>query len=207
MNYSTKLYTIPRGGAICKFVFALMCCVMMAMQSYGQDVEAYAVYTEDANRDATLTFYYDDQRSSHTTTFDLNTGNHSPEWTNVSSPYRYFDYIKKVVFDKSFKNAKPTSCYGWFQYTPVEDIIGLEYLNTSNVTNMACMFQVCHSLPELDFSHFDTHNVTNMEWMFSECFWTSSPEVYTINLSSFNTENVKNMECMFFGFTWDIYTC
>ena len=189
MDNSTKLYTIPRGGAICKFVFALMCCVMMAMQSYGQEVEAYAVY-----KYGTLTFYCDDQRASRESsdeTFDLPSLSNppqSPEWL------AYDPYISRVVFDKSFKKARPQTCYRWFNLSFLDDIKDIKYLNTSEVENMAWMFSHSQRLLEIDLSHFDTRKVTDMSYMFHEC--TGFTE---LNLSSFNTEEVKNMSNMFYG--------
>ena len=34
---------------------------------------------------------------------------------------------------------------------------------------MSLMFQICHSLKELNLSHFNTDNVTNMKSMFYGC--------------------------------------
>lgn len=42
-------------------------------------------------------------------------------------------------------------------------------IDTSNVTDMTCMFQVCQSLKSLDLSNFNTSNVTNMSRMFNDC--------------------------------------
>jgi surface protein len=65
----------------------------------------------------------------------------------------------------------------------------LSYSDTSNVTNMAYMFNYCTkltSIPELD-----TQNVTNMDSMFYYCTkLTSIPEL--------DTQNVTNMEYMFY---------
>ena len=65
--------------------------------------------------------------------------------------------------------------------------------NTSNVTNMNCMFWGCRSLVNLDLSSFDTAKVTGMNGMFFECDSLSS-----INMSSFTTSNVTNMSYMFY---------
>ena len=61
-------------------VAAMMCALGM------QAIEAYTCYT---SADSTLTFYYDNLRSSRTgTTYNLNTGSNSPDWktdgTNAS---------------------------------------------------------------------------------------------------------------------------
>ena len=105
------------------------------------------------------------------------------------------DEIKKVVFDASFANARPTSCCQWFWYcTNLATIEGIENLNTENVTNMGVMFCRCQNLSSLDLTNFNTGNVTNMYGMFSNCQNLSS-----LDLTSFNTANVTNMDYMFDG--------
>ena len=144
----------------------------------------YAVFDEATS---TLTFKHDNNRPIEA--FVLNEGSKFPGW------YKYHDDISKVVFDTSFANARPTSCYRWFQNcNDLTTIEGIEYLNTQNVTNMGFMFNGCSALRTLDLSSFDTKNVTNMEYMFKGC-----SALNTLNLSSFDTKNVTNMEYMFKG--------
>lgn len=69
---------------------------------------------------------------------------------------------------------------------------GLEFFDTSNVTNMSGMFSDCNNLSELDLSNFDTSNVTNMSSMFSYCY-----ELEVLDLGSFDTKNVTTMAMMF----------
>ena len=58
-------------------LFALVAAMMCALGMQAA-VEAYANYTPS---NTTLTFYYDNQRSTRTgTTYDLNTGYSSPGW-------------------------------------------------------------------------------------------------------------------------------
>ncbi len=57
-------------------LYVLVVAMMSALSLHAQ--EAYANYTPS---DSTLTFYYDNQRSSRTgTTYDMNTGSHQPGW-------------------------------------------------------------------------------------------------------------------------------
>lgn len=49
----------------------------------------------------------------------------------------------------------------------LEEIIGLTYLDTSNVVNMRDVFCDCPLLKNVDLSNFDTSNVTNMTGMFA----------------------------------------
>jgi len=147
--------------------------------------EAYACYTPS---NTTLTFYYDNLRSSRSgTTYGLNLGNEGMEWHETS----YF--FTQVVFDPSFADARPTTTSQWFEgMSNVRSITGLEYLNTESVTDMSKMFFDCRSLSSVDLSHFNTSNVTSMYFMFTECRALTS-----LDLSSFNTDNVTTMECMF----------
>ncbi len=146
--------------------------------------EPYAVLSTDGT---TLTFYYDPNRGNYTTTFDLNTGNATPGWYNNRTS------VTSVVFDSSFADARPTSCYYWFSgMTSLQSIRGIEYLKTDNVTNMSGMFLLCSELKVLDLSGFNTENVTRMGSMFSNC---SSLE--SLDLSKFDTSKVTDMGYMF----------
>ncbi|MBR3451480.1 MAG: BspA family leucine-rich repeat surface protein, partial [Muribaculaceae bacterium] len=147
---------------------------------------AYACYTPS---NTTLTFYYDNQRSSRTgTTYDLNEGYAHPGWesdgTNAS--------VTKAVFDPSFANARPTTTYDWFfGMENLQSITGMSYLNTSEVTNMAWMFGSCKNLTSLDLSHFNTSKVTDMGAMFPSC-----KSLTSLDLSSFNTSKVTTISWM-----------
>ena len=74
----------------------------------------------------------------------------------------------------------------------LEAIEGMKYLNTSEVTDMNCMFAYCEILPSLDLSSFNTANVTDMYYMFSNCHGLKR-----LDLGSFNTAKVENMASMF----------
>ena len=119
--------------------------------------------------------------------YALNLEASEPGWW---STHRY--EIKKVVFDASFANARPTSCYYWFcNCSELTDIEGIENLNTENVTNMRGMFFNCPNLSSLDLTNFSTGNVTDMNAMFGYC------QLSSLDLTSFNTANVTNMYLMF----------
>ena len=149
--------------------------------------EAYACYTPS---NTTLTFYYDNLRSSRSgTTYDLNTGTNDPGWYTDGTRFN----VTQVVFDPSFVNARPTSTIAWFnEMRNLEYITGMSYLNTSEVTHMGWMFGSCNSLTSLDLSHFNTSKVTSMHSMFLGSFSLTS-----LDLSSFNTAQVTEMNLMF----------
>ena len=77
----------------------------------------------------------------------------------------------------------------------LQSITGMEYLNTSEVTNMGWMFTNCNKLTSLDVSHFNTSKVIYMNQLFSGCIGLTS-----LDLSSFNTSNVTiKMSSMFYN--------
>ena len=147
--------------------------------TYGR---GYAMFD---NATETLTFSYKGFKPEGA--YELNEGENTPKWISKNS------YVKKVVFDASFANARPTSCYKWFcgcvNFAQIE---GIEYLNTEEVTNMAWMFKGCSNLKSLDVSKFNTAQVTDMSYMFTHCWGLES-----LDVSRLNTENVTNMENMF----------
>ena len=153
--------------------------------------EAYACYTSS---NTTLTFYYDNQRSSRSgTTYDLNTGNNDTGWDTDGTNAN----VTKVVFDPSFAGARPTTTCDWFYgMTNLQSITGIEYLNTSEVTDMGFMFMRCSKLTSLDVSHFNTSKVINMNQLFSNCTGLTS-----LDLSHFNTSKVTTMLRMFYNST------
>ena len=146
--------------------------------------KGYAVFDGSTR---TLTFRYGPSKPEGA--YDLNEGTSSPAWEIQRAN------IEKVVFDASFANARPTSCYKWFwAFNNLAQIEGIEYLNTEKVTNMDWMFSGYSNLPSLDLSNFDTRNVTSMRGMFNACKGIGS-----LDLSNFNTQNLTDMCCMFWG--------
>lgn len=137
----------------------------------------------------TLTIYYDDnwQKGDFTIYSYI-----PPDW-RYDIDLKELAKIKTVVFDPSFKDARLKDCSWWFSgFRGLTTITHLEYLNTSQVTNMQYMFSNCESLEALDLSTFNTENVTSMYGMFQSC-----TSLKSLNLSSFNTSKVKQMGYMF----------
>ncbi|MBN2943537.1 MAG: BspA family leucine-rich repeat surface protein [Streptococcus sp.] len=147
--------------------------------TYGR---GYAMFD---NATETLTFSYKGFKPEGA--YELNEGGNNPEWISKNS------YVKKVVFDASFANARPTSCNEWFfSCSNLTTIEGIEYLNTAKVTNMNYMFDNCESLKSLDLTKFNTENVTSMKFMFEACTTLTS-----LDVSNFNTAKVTDINYMF----------
>ncbi|WP_417099112.1 BspA family leucine-rich repeat surface protein [Leyella stercorea] len=168
----------------------LMCLPIYGSHAFAQEAESYAVFDEATN---TLTFKHDTNKPDGA--FALNEGDNAPGWYKSNDDGSNANIIKKVVFDASFANARPTNCHLWFygckNLTTIE---GIEYLNTENVTSMSLMFSGCSALTTLNLSNFDTQSVTNMTGMFSDC-----RALTTLDVSNFNTQNVTDMSFMFFN--------
>ena len=192
----------------------LMFCVSASVKA--QTKEPVAYYNSSTK---TLTFSmmttneYDNLKYSRWKGSQLYYDN--PGWLN------YNDKIEKVVFSSSFADARPEKCVKWFYLCKnLTSITGLNYLNTSNVTSMASMFDYCESLTSLDLSKFNTAKVQRMNSMFEGCksltkldlrsFNTSNVQymnnmfyncknLKNVDVSSFNTSNVKSMYQMFYG--------
>ena len=142
--------------------------------------------------DGTLTFRWGYKKTLGENEYELNSGKNRPKWDTHKSK------ISKVVFEASFANARPTSCYAWFLcFYNLKQIEGIENLNTANVTNMISMFSDCFSLTSLYLTNFNTEKVTNMSGMFSNCF-----SLTTIYVSDkFVTTKVSSGAKMFQGCT------
>lgn len=168
-----------------------MICTLLPIFASAQ--EPYAVMI-DGN--TAIEFRYDNEKAARGG-MDIEPFSHSDDrpWN------RYAEGIYSVIFDESFANCGSiTSTAWWFdQFVNLDYIGGLEYLNTSNVTDMNGMFYNCSSLTSLDVSNFNTSNVTNMMVMFHRCSSLTS-----LDVSNFNTSNVTSMNGMFtncFGLT------
>ena len=105
--------------------------------------------------------------------------------------------IENVIFEESFNTYTPTSLKEFFSdCTGLNEITGLKYLNTAEVTDMSHMFWNCRNLSSLDLSNFNTTKVENMFGMFFNCENLSS-----LVISNFNTANVTDMSNMFYRCT------
>ena len=183
---------------------------------------AYVLLTADKK---TLTFYFDRKRNFHKGDCWLIEGTTGKDdnkislWADCAKKSK--EKITQIVIDESFRNVVPKTTAGWFEgLTAVEEIRGLDNLNTSEVTDMSRMFAGCDALRSLDVSRFDTLNVKQMQQMFMGCAALTELDLYffdtanvtdmhemfkdckrltTLDLQSFNTAQVTDMHEMFLG--------
>ena len=88
--------------------------------------------------------------------------------------------------------ANYDSSYLFYNFLKLTEIENVNLLDTSNVTDMSHMFDVCNSLTSLDVSTFNTSQVTNMSYMFWRC-----NKLTSLDVNKFDTSNVTNMYEMF----------
>ena len=137
--------------------------------------------------DGTLTFFLTSKETLGENEYGIYGMGAKPTWlVNKNN-------VTKVVFDPAFANARPTNCYAWFNgCVNLTSIEGIEYLNTSQVTDMHNMFSECSHLQTTDFSGFDTRKVKDMSYMFHNC-----GSLKSLDISNFNTSEVTDMRGMF----------
>lgn len=170
----------------CALSLLLMLVLLQPVMAQIQNPIMYARLNRETQ---TLTLYYDTKIDYW---LDRLIVDNQSLWLDGSERKK----IKTVVFDESFKHARPKSCDQWFYlFEGLTKIEHLDYLNTSEVENMGSMFSNCTSLETLDLSSFNTEKVTNMSEMF-----VGSTNLRTINLpKGFIGSNVTDLNGMFRG--------
>ena len=186
-RFTWRIFLVPLVTMLCAFFVA-------PLQAQGQDLEAYVQMSADKT---TLTFFYDTKRGTREgTTWGIEEKKEYNGWQYPAWAGTYQNpntTTTKAVVDASFKDFRPTStAQWWLSLKALTNIEGLQYLNTSEVTNMSFMFAGCSSLTSLDLSSFNTKKVTDMRGMFSDC-----SALTTLDLKNFNTSNVTDMGWMF----------
>lgn len=190
--------------------------MLMLLQPAMAQTQTRQMYARLDRETQTLTLYYGSNYKESDYGISLLFG--SPLWPTTAERKK----IKTVVFDESFKDARPTDCRGWFWwFEALTTIEHLDYLNTSEVDDMLLMFSSCTSLETLDLSSFNTEKVTTMATMFEKsknlrsiklpkgfigssvtnlkATFSGCESLTELDLSGSNSENVKDMSEMFYG--------
>lgn len=197
----------------CALSLLLMLVLLQPAMTQAQTRQMYARLDKETQ---TLTLYYGSNYKESDYGISLLFGR--PLWQTKAERKK----IKTVVFDESFKDARPKDCGGWFwSFEALTTIEHLDYLNTSEVDDMRLMFSSCTSLETLDLSSFNTEKVTNMVTMFEnskhlrslklpkgfigssvtnlKATFKGCESLTELDLSGSNSENVTNMSEMFYG--------
>ena len=141
---------------------------------------------------------------------------------NINNMKQFFEKCNNIIsLDFTYFQSSNITNMSWMfnNCNKLEEIKGINKLNTSKVTDMYAMFNECYVLSNLDLSNFKTDNVINISWMFNKCYKLKEIKglnkfntgkvtdmsgmfqecnlLENIDLSNFNTVNVTNMSWMF----------
>ena len=162
--------------------FTLLCLLGFGAARTAQAAtEIYAVLDG-----TTTTFYYDSKKADRggARYWELS-------WSAEKTKFLY--NTKKVIFDSSMDDARPTSTKSWFSsFEKLEEIVNMPYLHTDEVTDMAEMFAHCRTLKTLDVTGFNTANVTSMNALFMYC-----DKLECIDIRNFDVSKVKDISRIF----------
>ena len=121
----------------------------------------------------------------------------------VTSMYSMF-YNCSSLTDLKLRNSSGTMYWKtgtiknmanmFYGCTNLKAIEGLEFFDTSNVTEMTWMFGRCTSLTDVDLSSFNTSKLSSLDYMFFNCTALSC-----LNLSAFQTASISSMKQTFSG--------
>nr|MCR4953907.1 DUF285 domain-containing protein [Treponema sp.] len=140
------------------------------------------------------------------------------DWYDFSEMFMDCYSLESIEFAENFDTRTVSTMKSMFENTGALESIDLSHFNTSNVTNMSCMF-AGSGLTELELSSFNTSKVTAMSSIFTQSYLETITfgenfdvshvtnmslmfaETYLVNLdlSAFDTSAVTNMDSMFAG--------
>jgi len=110
-----------------------------------------------------------------------------------SSFFANFSSLKKVIGLENLDTSQVTNMSYMFSETDVS-IFDFNFLNMDHVQNVSYMFSGSTGLSNLDLSQLDTSQITDMSYMFANC-----TELNNLDFSKLDTSHVTNMSYMFSG--------
>ena len=141
---------------------------------------------------------YSTQNGSHNIKFLKINPKINKETTSLLDAFEFIGHDNRDTFDEPLIN-KHKAC----------NIIGLDKLNTYNITNMKEMFNGTRIVGNLDFSNWDTSKVTDMSYMFNNSNGSNKNYngtknyignySYLTGLKNWNLQSVTNMTYMFYN--------
>ena len=113
--------------------------------------------------------------------------------TNIEYMFNGCNKLKDIKGLNQFITNEFIDMHGMFQQCYELEFIDLSNFNTSNVTNMECLFNGCNKLKDIKgLNKIFTNKVTTLSGIFQSC-----KELELIDISNFNTSMVINMGCLF----------
>ena len=169
---------------------------MTSIELYGMKPTPTIVKTYNIGNpvtaDVTATLYSDGLLE-----FD-GTGDIEKYYFNHSGDYKYTpwmddkDNIKSISF-KQGNTIQPTNTSYLFGSLSKVTFIDISNLDSSNVIDIARMFNGCESLTKIKgIENFNTSKASSMYYMFGDC-----KSLTLLDISNFNTSNIINMSYMF----------
>lgn len=141
---------------------------------------------------------YSTQNGAHNIKFLKINSKINKETTSLRGAFNFIGHYNTDTFDEPLIN-KHKAC----------NIIGLNKLNTYNITNMREMFGGTRIVGNLDFSNWDTSKVTDMTYMFynsngsnknyNGAEYDIENYSYLTGLNNWNLKSVTNMTYMFYN--------
>lgn len=141
---------------------------------------------------------YSTQNSSHNIKFLKINPKINKETTSLLDAFEFIGHDNRDTFDEPLINEHK-AC----------NIIGLDKLNTYNITNMKEMFNSTRIVGNLDFSNWSTSKVTYMAYMFNNSNGSNKNYngaknnienySYLTGLNNWNLQSVTNMTYMFYN--------
>lgn len=178
-----------------KKFYLLLIAFACTMGAYAQK-EIYGEYSGTI-----LTIRYNEYREQR--------GGVTEWWSSQYSSQRA--QVKTVLFDGSMNDARPTSTAGWFGgFTNLQEIVGMENLNTINTTDMSGMFYECNNLRSIDLSHMKVDYVRDMSGMFLSCEALTELDLYSFRLAFLQNTDAMfagciNLERIYSEINWELY--
>lgn len=109
----------------------------------------------------------------------------------ITTKYMFYNLTNLSSIDlNGFDTSDVTDMYCMFMYCRSLQTLDLSMLDTSKVEDISCMFLMCRTLRELNLNSFDS--LTAMNSTFNCC-----GRNLDVDLSKFNTSNVTSMNSLF----------
>lgn len=104
------------------------------------------------------------------------------------------DYLKSLVTKFIVKDPIKLSTRASFfeMYLNLDEYVGLDKVDSSNVTSMNGMFRNNRKVKTIDLSTWDTSKVTDFSYMFNNC-----EELENVYLDNFDTSKATKVDAMF----------
>jgi surface protein len=119
-----------------------------------------------------------------------------PEFNAEFTNYTYEDIVDGNTTTRTIYSDSLPTLIGFGKRGMESDssisLLEVNYLNTSNITDMSFMFSFCKSLTSVNTDNWDTSNVERMVSMF---YWCES--LTQLNVNSFNIDKVTDINRVF----------